>query len=90
MLVENISVTGRLRQDSRRNVVNTAKVIRNTHPTAGSIVTLNHHESLKISNRVVVFLFSFVFAGHDPPQAEQSRPHFQLELSCFLYLVPLV
>ena len=86
MLVENMSVTGRLRHDSRGNVVNTAKVIR----TAGTIVTLKHHKSLKISNAIVVFLFSFVFAGHDPPQAEQSRPHFQLELSRFLYLVPLV
>jgi len=43
---------------SRRNVVNTAKVIRNTHPTAGSTETLNHHESLKISNSIVVFCYN--------------------------------
>jgi hypothetical protein len=48
VLVENMS---------RRNFVNTAKVIQNTHtPTAGSAGTLNHYESLKINNRIVVFL----------------------------------
>ena len=84
-----MSVTGRLRQDSNWNL-STTKVTQNTHPTAGSIVTINHHGSLKINNNTVVFLLSFVPADHDPPQAEQSRLHFQLQLSRFLYLFPLV